>query len=677
VLSPEERQHRLNVKGMDKDDQYRTLAHLTQSSIARILGVDRHTVSRNLQRIREDDEKIVATVVSEIENVLPKQVTRDALDRMQEYGTDGFREFYTTFSGYTKFPEHWQPWCEAYFRESSLILNVPPGHFKTAWVRWLIIYTIATDRNVQILNLSETGRFAVQTCQYVAAHFTNNELLIATYGEFKPAVKGMVTWSPNTGKIVVSNKTLADEGEGASYTLQSLGQNQQIYGARADLVFGDDPTNAAITRSQVDSGELLRKFHEEIPTRFKGASERYGHGGKLVVVGQRVGYMDLYQQLAEEVYEIGDQKGEPKFALECYPAVLDWEKKIVLAPDYYDWAYIENMYNRMTHASFQCLYQQVPEPPGGSIVSEEDLAACRDRDRVNWQHGRRTGQEAINRVFSIDPGAATGYYGLTVADVHWRPDVTQCYVEVLYTDRRHFKHLDEFIREAKIITYGHDCDTVIIEDTGFSKHMQDHAFFRDLQKNGVDWKRHTTGINKHHAEWGIQNLGALFEQRRISLPYGDPESAKASGHLEEELRRYDPDTKRKHTQDIVDSLWFIAWSLRKLRPRSTYTGKVAIYSDFDKDGLINGVRGRVAGVAIRDMRESPSVRIAKAKLKKQVGVRLDGIPMDDFEIKALLKRKEEQQEKARRAAVAAAELAEDEELAADAGPLSRAMRGLG
>lgn len=145
-------------------------------------------------------------------------------------------------------------------RHGRCICNVPPGHGKTTqfsvnYPVWLI----HRNPNIQIIIVSKSQKFAEKILGAIKQKLTSPlyrdlHLRFAPEGGWKDPDS---SWTQTA--IYVQGK-----GGGKDPTVQALGINGQIYGARADLIILDD----AITMGNVTAHEAQRDWvMQEVASR--------------------------------------------------------------------------------------------------------------------------------------------------------------------------------------------------------------------------------------------------------------------------------------------------------------------------------------------------------------------------------------------------------------------------
>jgi hypothetical protein len=492
----------------------------------------------------------------------PKEVTgpADVDERhkwMLRWSVDSFVAFVKEFGPWEVAP-HQRSWVEAFLRERNLLLNVPPGHGKSEiFMVWVPIWLICRDRNVQILEVSNSAEDAGYWGLEVAGQLEFNEGLIQAYGRFAPENVGDQKWT-SRGVFSVMGRTR--KMKGAQFTMESRGMGGRVLGRRADFIVVDDPTKHEDAISPAQRESQLAHLRQQVFTRAEPEGDEW-KGGRIAVIGQRVHMLDLYGELEKQEWTRGEKRGTRVWHTEKYPAVLDWENKITLWPKKWTWDEIEVAYARVgTPNAFETMYQQNPVPEGSALVTQEQIDACKDWSRPAGVGFKKSsdGFPPIVKVLSVDP-SPTKFNGIIVGDLAVSRDSFAFAVT-------HVGRMKAGIEQVKA-----ECDRLIdqfrpdyfvFEESGFLAWFRNDPWFHDLE-NRVGFIRHHTGANKNHVEYGVQSLAGDFQFERISLPYGDDDARRMTDMLVNEALQY-PDGD---TYDTLMALWFIKFNYKHLRPR--------------------------------------------------------------------------------------------------------------
>lgn len=474
--------------------------------------------------------------------------------KMVEQTPDGFKRFFEKYSG-LPLHEHGYTWAKVALENDLLLLNVPPGHAKTTiMAQWYVIWTLACDRNAQIIVVSKTMDGAKKTAYKIAYELEFNKQLNIDFGRFRPR-NANSKWSTGEGALLVEGKNLA-EGSG-DVSVQIRGQLQQILGMRATLIIADDASDWKTAKSPMERDNQLQWFLGEVMTRLQPE-------GKAVCIGQRVHVEDLYGMLSSQV----DDEGSQVWNQISTPAILDRETKKVLWPEMWPWEKLERRRAQLGAALFETMYQQNPEAAGefvrrAWIEGLEGYPGCLDRGRIVGDGGVGDWERLnipVQRVISIDP-SPTRYCGIVVADVPFVPNSTVFSCNIVDISRGIYG-LSEMLEEIERLTLRYGPQICIFEQNSAKWLHEDPTWNMLIPFYRKVIGHNTVAGNKQDPVMGVWSLGADFEAGRIRFPYGDAESRATSEQLITEALSY----PNGRTDDVLMALWFIKPNYKQLIP---------------------------------------------------------------------------------------------------------------
>jgi hypothetical protein len=497
-----------------------------------------------------------------------------------------FERFYVRYSG-RYFPDHWRQWVRDALTHDRLLLNVPPRHAKSELFSvWFPIWLVTLDRNIQILVISETGKVAKKFAGKVAWHLEYNGKLVSEQGRFRPDAEA-APWRPLTGELLVHGRNR--QTESGDLTLQIRGMEQQILGMEADIIIGDDVVGPDSRNSEVSRDSLSEKWHGDVMSR-------QSPNGRVIVVGQRIHFLDLYGELAEKVDEFS---GEVIWHHIVTPAVIRFpstdpetgEAKAAIVLWEREWPYPKLMKRkadvtrRKGAQLWETMFQQNPLPPQGVTVKPEWIngdsshRGCLDRDRpggvpatLQTLIGVAEDMEIPDdlrmkhrpvRIMSLDPPQERAG-GLIIADVLEDREVFTCGIIEAHRLRPGIQEVHRLVREKAGL---YSPDYLLIEQNGAQRWFkEDPGFVAWHRRTNIRLLPHATGVNKQNPEWGQQSLAVDFELGRIRLPFGDADGRSMSTLLIDEV------TKHPYAEydDLFMALWFPKFNLPKLiAPRTS------------------------------------------------------------------------------------------------------------
>lgn len=507
---------------------------------------------------------------------------------MLPFTADAFEAFFNEFSGHILQP-HSREWVDLFVTDVNLMLNVPPRHAKSMiFAIWVPIWLYSRNREEEIILVSKTKELARDWAVEIAYQLEWNQPLISAFGRFAPETKGDIPWRPAQGELMVAGR--ATSARSGQLSLRSRGSGQHILGREATVAIIDDIADAKVSQSEVQRDEQLRWLREDVFSRVMPENEETA-SGRVVIIGQRVHYDDIYGELESQVHERGPHKGEPLWTIVKKPAVLRWPDEDpenpeaeVYWPDARPFDWLMTQYERLGgHAAFECMFQQEPRPEGSIVFRDEWLERAHDPRRAGFE-GLRTPWKSRARVLSIDP-SPTKWNALVVADVPYDRQTFRCAVIEV---RRWRGGLRTIVEEIGRCIREYKPDYFIFEQAAAQRWLFEDPIFEGL-KPLVRTIPHNTGSNKGDPDMGVESLAGDFEFATISLPYGDEAGRQMSGLLEAEARVW-PSVRA--TSDVLMALWFIKWNYKKLRPKKYvrdggFSGAEVVpfhqYSDGDTD----------------------------------------------------------------------------------------------
>jgi hypothetical protein len=574
-------------------------------------GAEHH----NVVRLREDKAKVIAHVETGIEvraaiamvgrkpDVLKKWLTDPVFAKNLEIartaGSDlmkvtlgsengkniDFATFSKEFLGNEVFP-HQQDWIDVLEgREPSwlhpamsyekgnknrILINVPPEHAKSTVITvGYSTYRIAMDSNVRIIVVSKTLNKAREFVYSIKQRLSHPRYakLQQVYGPSGGWKEDSDTWKTDT---VYLGQEARDSSE-KDPTLQALGIGGQIYGARADLIILDDVITTANAHEWEKQLEWLQK---EVITRL-------GKNGKLLIVGTRIGAVDLYRELRNPEHWSG---GASPFTRLAMPAALEidddpnkwvtlwersdrpWDGDDDAVPDedgYYqkwDGPALFARRSEVTASTWALVYQQ-QDIDDDAIFNPTIVNACVNRMRkpgplrMGAPGHPRDGQWVT--LIGMDPAMA-GKTALVVYAIDRQSGkrlVLDAYNMSDPTPGKIRAIIEDWINTYRPVE-------LRIEINAHQKMYEvDEEFRQYLANKGVRFSSHFTGKNKWDTDFGVAAMQGLFgtmtsnkhnRDNLIELP--DPQYHEGIKALINQLITWKPGTR--NPTDVVMALWF-------------------------------------------------------------------------------------------------------------------------
>lgn len=463
-----------------------------------------------------------------------------------------------------------------------LIINVPPGHSKSAviTVEW-VVYKICMNPNSHGVIIAKTEQKAQKFLHAVKQRLTDRrwaklQQAYAPPGGFKQ------TGNVWTKSMIYVGQPVASEEKDP--TLQALGLNGDLQGARLQFMVLDDCVDMKNAHLWEDQKEWLDDI----------AQSRL-YGGQLIAVGTRAGNYDLYAALMD-----GDNfiSGKTSWSQLTQPAVLEY------ADDPKDWVTLwprsvqpfdpddtdtepdeDGMYptwdglklsekrNSIDPAKWSLLYMQ-EETNSTNTFKREAVWGSVNRMRkpgplmAGAPGHPRTGREGMYMIASMDPNFGQGIG----------------FVVVMAVDRSTQKRwlLNAFIKPhpsaewtietIKSVTMAYGVNSWVIENNGFQGFLVNLPEIKTfLASRGVRMQGHWSGNNKLDPDYGVSSMSGLFGSVRegmgaaekaqhngdnmIHLP--DPSKSEGVKVLIEQLLIWVPGkTGKELPQDGPMALWF-------------------------------------------------------------------------------------------------------------------------
>ena len=425
------------------------------------------------------------------------------------------------------------------------------------------------DSNVRIIVVSKTLNKAREFVYSIKQRLSHPRYakLQQVYGPSGGWKEDSDTWKTDT---VYLGQEARDSSE-KDPTLQALGIGGQIYGARADLIILDDVITTANAHEWEKQLDWLQK---EVITRL-------GKNGKLLIVGTRIGAVDLYRELRNPEHWSG---GASPFTRLAMPAALEvhddpkkwvtlwersdrpWDGDDDAVPDengYYqkwDGPALFARRSEVTASTWALVYQQ-QDIDDDAIFNPTIVNACVNRMRkpgplrMGAPGHPRDGQWVT--LIGMDPAMA-GKTALVVYAVDRQSGkrlVLDAYNMSDPTPGKIRAIIEDWINTYRPVE-------LRIEINAHQKMYEvDEEFRQYLANKGVRFSSHFTGKNKWDTDFGVAAMQGLFgtmngakhnRDNLIELP--DPQYHEGIKALINQLITWKPGTR--NPTDVVMALWF-------------------------------------------------------------------------------------------------------------------------
>ena len=186
-------------------------------------------------------------------------------------------------------------------RVRRLLIIMPPGHGKSTCVTVNYpLWAVGRNSNLRIIVASHTKDFVASFIREITARMESQEYK-EVFGDLKPARPNK--WAQN--EIIVERSAILKDP-----TFVALGTEQATIGRRADIAICDDVVDEDYASSEALRARLRTWFKKELV-------ERLEPDGRLIVVGTRWHFADLYSELLKDesyeklIYPALDEENNP------------------------------------------------------------------------------------------------------------------------------------------------------------------------------------------------------------------------------------------------------------------------------------------------------------------------------------------------------------------------------
>jgi len=453
---------------------------------------------------------------------------------------------------------------------SMLLFNVPPGFAKstTLTVNYTV-WRICRDPNVRIVIVSATEKMAKKFLYAVKQRLMNPaysdlQRRFGPDGGFRATAE---SWTAT--EIYLGGK---DDGE-KDPTVQAIGMGGQIYGARADIIIVDD---AVLLKNAHQWEDQIDWLTQDVVTRLPEADP----DAKLLVVGTRVGPVDLYQKLRDE---FRDEDDRAVFTYFAQPAVLeyaddpsDWvslwpetvDRDGVVTPKWPGRA-LKSRRDKVRPGTWALVYQQQDVELNGVFDEKLVRASIQESRRPGLllpMAERAKGMQGLYVVAGLDPAAA-GFTAAVVLGVD--RDSRKIYLlDAFNKADQSASQLRELIKTWAI---RYEIKEFVVEQNAFQRFLvQDDDIRTFLFARGCVLRgHHTHRGNKNDPDFGVASMALLFDPQpdgkpTLLLPNANAANGAVS-RLVEQLIVWQPQMKVTSAgqTDLVMALWFATLRARK------------------------------------------------------------------------------------------------------------------
>lgn len=236
-------------------------------------------------------------------------------------------------------------------KHRKILMLEPRGSLKTSCIT--IGYTtqqIAKNPNIRVLIASEEFNTSMKFLSEIKGHIENNEEFKKLYG----VMRGRQKWSEK--EITVSARTIWRKEP----TVTCAGIDVTKVGLHYDLIIVDDPHSSKniTTREQI----------EKVKIWFKLLLSLLDPGGKLIVIGTRWHYDDLFGWIIDKERERKDKGFKKQYHIKIERAIR--EDGTYLWPERLSKEFLEDQKLDQGPYIFSCQYQNEPVDDDSAVFKK-------------------------------------------------------------------------------------------------------------------------------------------------------------------------------------------------------------------------------------------------------------------------------------------------------------------
>ncbi len=467
------------------------------------------------------------------------------LDIPKQFPADDFLAFRETCCAYRRqsdkqFVRATNQWFhkDAYerFQSTRRQINVfPPGHNKTTlYAIEMPTWLIMGDRDVRIgivqKNATEAKKIVNAVQQRLSDHTYYNWLneglqqqgdeLIAnpldawfSKQPFRPETRRPgATWGAE--QFTVEGRRSGEK----DYTMQAFGVGSGIQGGRYDYIILDDIQDPLDSDNPQSSQKLLDWFERVIMGRITDTQT-------LIINGNFFSPDDFMHRLIA---------AHPEFTVANYPALIpkwraagfaepqeDGDDKLVpLWPEYWTEQGLDVKRVDVGPRAWHHTWMQAPESFADSTFNRGAIDSCKDYDLSLLE----IPQGVTDIYLGVDPAAAeNGFCAMVLWGLNKK--TKQRYLMDVF-NRKGMRNWNNVIDQIAEYCRAFPIRKVIIEGNNTQKAgLTEHPYFRKtITELGTKWTVYQTvtgsGARAVQSNFDITTVGAMFDERLITIPYG-------------------------------------------------------------------------------------------------------------------------------------------------------------
>ena len=433
-------------------------------------------------------------------------------------------------------------------KNKKLILE-PRGSFKSSVVTvGYSLYNIVLNPDIRILIASEKLSNAQKFLGEIKGHMERNEYFRLLYGNMD--TKDDTVW--NSNEIVVSTRKVNKKEP----TISTAGVEVTKVGMHYDLIIVDDP----VSQSNVSTKEQIDKVF----SWYRLLLSMLDPGGRLIIIGTRWDYGDLYGTLQEyphnEMFDIIVRKAEWATTNE----ETGEEEMNYLFPSRLTREFLEETKKAQGSYIFSCQYLNEPVPESDATFKPEWFKYYIDEDLKHID---------MAKFMCIDPAISLEQSADMTAFVIGGVDYLNN-IYILHIDRGHYQP-SEIVKKTFEYNSRYSLEAIGLETVVFQKTLKyqinDEMRLRKSFLNLIELKNNKDTSKNDR----IRALQPRYEQGTIIHRKNDP----LIGELEFQLLRF-PKSKNDDIMDAEASLLEIIYPPSRNKnddddkPKQKYINKI-------------------------------------------------------------------------------------------------------
>lgn len=561
--------------------------HWTYQALGEHFGCDKETAWRAFHR----QPSSIRPGVKDPEVVPPPklwaELSQQARDDLEDFRAWRYRHFDR------EAPAFQLEMIDSIVQGENSVTLVPPGHGKSTlithdFVIWDMLRYRVRGEFYSCLLISSAADMARGFLGQIRATLERNTSLQDAYGSFRPEMDA--TWKRDALSVWWPEHD-AGRSVRKEPTFIAAGRSTRIYGWRVRRIIVDDLIGKDESLSPEATAATAEWLHEVVESRLN--SRLMGKGGgrpNIAYVGTRFSPHEVYSHLLAA----RNRRGEPLYrqiiyrahdASKCSGVDCDCEGPCEHHPSYPEgctlwpqaWPYPDLMHLRdsldQTRAGrFDFVYNQEETPQGETLCEKDWVERCKDRTRGSWtlpQDGRAPGRV----ICTLDPSAANWVVlqaWAYVPALERLVDVACHYLIAMVRRRMTGPQIVAAMKDMTLRLRGLGVEpTWIVEMNAFQKWLIQFNDFRQMRLDigGLTVIPHSTGVNKLDPEFGVGELGPIFEYGKVSIPWAVRSDWDAMAPFVKELVSCSR-TGSGETNDTIMAAWFYIHHVKKMAARS-------------------------------------------------------------------------------------------------------------